>query len=262
MHSEAEIRRAIRPLLDKYGELNTSEVKHHLEEVLVYDEDDKILSVTRNEIMITQRIGNIVAHQQERIKEYSEGFIVDKSCRPAKFIAIEGIGKNKKALSASKINQRKNSAHLFTGRKIDWSKKRERNTETGNMGEEFVYEYEKERVSRFDPSSVGRVLHLSVLQGDGLGYDISSVNEDGSTRRIEVKTTSGGLDTPFYMSKNEKLFFEAYKEDGAYIYRVYDFDKNTRRGRIEILSAEDLFIKYSFDPVTFAVVKKDNEIFY
>ena len=30
MHTEAEIRRAIKPLLDKYGQLNTSEVKQKL----------------------------------------------------------------------------------------------------------------------------------------------------------------------------------------------------------------------------------------
>lgn len=256
MHSEAEIRRAIRPLLDKYGELNTSQVKSCLEEVLVYDEDDKILSETRNEIRIIQRIGNIVAHQQEMVREYTEGFIVDKSHRPAKFIAIEGIGENKKALSTSKIGQRQNKSRLFTGRKIDWSKKRERDSEIGNMGEEFVYEYEKERVSSFDVSSVNRVLHLSIIQGDGLGYDISSVNDDGSTRRIEVKTTLGGLDTPFYMSQNEKLFFETYKDDGTYVYRVYDFDRNTRRGKIEIISANELLTNYNFDPVTFAVTKR------
>lgn len=256
MHSETEIRKAIRPLLDKYGELNTSEIKLHLEEVLTYDDDDKISSSSRNEIMIKQRIGNIVAHQQETVKEYTEGFLVDKKYKPAKFIAIEGIGKNKKALSNSEITKRKNSSHIFTGRKIDWSKKRERDADIGNMGEEFVYEYEQERVNKFDPSSVSRVLHLSILQGDGLGYDISSVNDDGSTRRIEVKTTSGGVDIPFYMSKNEKLFFETYKDDGAFIYRVYDFDRNTRRGKIEIITANALLNDYNFDPVTFAVTKK------
>lgn len=256
MHSETEIRRAIRPLLDKYGELNTSEVKHHLEEVLVYDDDDKIHSKTRNEILIIQRIGNIVAHQQEKIREYSEGFIVDKTKKPAKFIAIEGIGINKKPLSNCKVEKIRNNLNIFTAKKIDWSKKRERDADIGNMGEEFVYEYEKERVSSFDPSSVTRVIHLSILQGDGLGYDISSVNNDGSIRLIEVKTTSHGLNTPFYMSKNEKLFFEIYKDDGAYIYRVYNFDINTRRGKIEVITANELLNNYNFDPVTFAVIKK------
>ncbi len=256
MHTEAEIRKAIRPLLDKYGELDTSEIKQRLEEVLVYDDDDKITSPTRNEIKIIQRIGNIVAHQKSDIMIYDEGFIVDKRVRPAIFTAVSGVGKQKQPISKSSIQTRKNNATKFVGKKVDWSKKRERDEELGNIGEEFIYEYEKDRVFKFDPSSVNRVLHLSRLQGDGLGYDISSVNEDGSTRRIEVKTTSGGLNTPFYMSKNEKLFFETYQNDGAFIYRVYDFDKITRRGKILIITAKDLLSNYNFDPVTFAVTKK------
>lgn len=257
MHSEAEIRRAIRPLLDKYGELSTTEVKEKLSDVLVYDEEDTKLSSTRNEILILQRIGNIPSHQTDAIvKEYAEGFIVDKSYKPAKFVALEGIGESKKPLSKNEINNRKSKAQKFTGRKIDWGIKRERNEDLGNLGEEFVYEIEKERVEGFDPSSLSRVLHLSRLQGDGLGYDISSVNEDGSVRRIEVKTTSGGLDTPFYMSRNEKDFFETYRDDEVYVYRVYDFDHLTRRGKIKVITANELLNDYDFDPITFAVIKR------
>lgn len=58
------------------------------------------------------------------------------------------------------------------------------------------------------------------------------------------------------MSENERLFFETYQEDGAYIYRVYDFDKKTRRGKIEIITAKQLLSDYIFDPVTYIVFKK------
>lgn len=256
MHTENEIRKAIRPLVDKYGSLNTTEVKDKLKEVLVFDEDDKIKSKTRNEILIIQRIGNIVAHQKEQVKIYSEGFMVDKTTKPAVFIAIEGVGDNKRPLSEKAVISRKKKNCAFAGKKVNWSKKRERDEELGNMGEEFVLEYEKDRVAAFDNTSISRVLHLSRLQGDGLGYDISSVNFDGSIRRIEVKTTCGDAQTPFYMTKNEKAFFEAYQNDGAYIYRVYNFDKMTRRGNIEVISAHELLNNYAFDPITFAVTKK------
>lgn len=255
MHTEAEIRKAIKPLLDKYGELNTSEVKQLLHEVLVYDDDDKIMSETRNEMKIIQRIGNIVAHQKEKKRIYEEGFIVDKNYSPAKFIAITGVKNDKKPLSKDKIEERKKMAK-FIGKKVDWGKKRERDEDIGNMGEEFIYEYEKDRVKSFDSTSVDRVSHLSRLQGDGLGYDISSINDDGTTRRIEVKTTTGGIETPFYMSRNEKLFFETYRHDGAFIYRVYNFNKSTRRGKLKIITADKLLNDYVFDPVTFAVTKK------
>lgn len=256
MHTEAEIRKAIRPLLDKYGELNTSEIKQKLNELLIYDDDDKQHSLTRNEIMILQRIGNIVAHQRDIIKIYKEGFIVNKNTSPATFTAIQGIGPNISPISRQIINTRKQKSEQFSGRIIDWSKKRERDDEVGNLGEEFVVEYEKEKVQTFDASSVNRVLHLSKLQGDGLGYDISSIDEKGNLLRIEVKTTTGPVNTPFYMSKNEKLFFETYINENAYIYRVYNFNKNTRRGQILKISAKELLQNYIFDPINFTVTKK------
>ena len=88
-HTEAQIRRAIKPLLTVYGELNTSEVKNLLHTVLEFSEEDNIPSTTRNEVLIIQRIGNIVAHQQETRKIYDEGFVLDKSSRPAKFSLLK-----------------------------------------------------------------------------------------------------------------------------------------------------------------------------
>lgn len=256
MHSEGDIRKAVRLLLDKYGEINITEAKEMLHEVLEYDEEDKELSLSRNEIKILQRIGNIASHQVDEQKVYKEGFILDKKYEPARFTAVTGIGDSKKKISKKQVNERKKKSRTFKGRKVNWGELREKNDDLGNLGEEFVLEYEQERVFEFDPTSITSVLHLSRLQGDGLGYDISSINEDGTIRRIEVKTTSSGLNTPFFMSKNEKLFFETYKDDSVYLYRVYDFDKLTRRGKIEIIDAETLLNDYDFNPITFAVVKK------
>lgn len=257
MHSEAEIRRAIKPLLDKYGQLNTSEVKQRLNEVLVFDDDDKVMSTTRNEMLIIQRIGNIVAHQSDAIGKYEEGFIVDKTHRPALFTAVTGVAKkNLKPISVIEIKKRKQRSRTFVGRDVDWAKKYEDNQEIGNKGEEFVYQYERDKVATFSKDDVERVQHLSKLQGDGLGYDISSIDKDGNILRIEVKTTSGPEDSVFYMSRNEKSFFEEYEDDGAVIYRVYNFDRNTRRGKINVISASELLRDYNFDPVTYAVTKK------
>ena len=257
MHSEAEIRRAIKPLLDKYGQLNTSEIKQKLDKVLIFDDEDRQMSKTRNEMLIIQRIGNIVAHQQETIKIYDEGFACDKSSRPALFTAVTGISNRGLApISDIEINKRMRKSKVFIGRDIDWAKKYEDNQEIGNLGEEFVYQYERDKVASFSKEDVERVRHLSRLQGDGLGYDISSIDEQGNILRIEVKTTSGEDDNIFYMSKNEKTFFEQYKDDGAIIYRVYNFDKITRRGKIKKITANELLNNYIFDPVTFAVRKK------
>lgn len=259
MHSEGDIRKAVRLLLDKYGEINITEVKEMLHEVLEYDEEDKEISSSRNEIKILQRIGNIASHQVGEQKIYKEGFILDKKYEPARFTAVIGTGNSKKKISKNQVDARKRKSRAFKGRKVNWGELREKNDDIGNLGEEFVLEYEQERVYEFDPTSVTSVLHLSRLQGDGFGYDISSINEDGTIRRIEVKTTSGGLNTPFFMSRNEKLFFETYKDDSVYLYRVYDFDKLTRRGKIKIINAITLFNEYDFNPVTFAVTRKEDK---
>lgn len=261
MHTEGQIRAAIRPLIEMYGELTTSEIKQQIEEVLILDDDDKIKSETRNEILILQRIGNIVAHQSEEVKIYDEGFIVDKSFRPAKFIAIKGINQEKVKISDNEIRKRKRAARRIETerkvyKKINWNLENERRTALGQLGEEFVLDFEKEKVKNIDSSSVERVIHLSVLQGDGFGYDILSLNELGEPIYIEVKTTVKSEDTPFFMSKNEKSFFE--QNTNVWLYRVYDFNLDSRHGKIKMISSQKLLENYNFDPITFMVSKKQN----
>lgn len=96
-------------------------------------------------------------------------------------------------------------------------------------------EREREFVKSFDSSAVDRVIHLSAKQADGFGYDISSINEKGETVFIEVKTTSGKEETPFYMTINEKSFFEENIHNNAFVYRVYEYDMNTMHGKIKKL---------------------------
>lgn len=257
MHTEAEIRVAIKPLVEFYGEMTTSEIKQHLAEVLDYDEDDKTPSETRNEILITQRIGNIVAHQGEQIKVYSEGFIVDKSFKPAHFFALKGLAGKEQKISDTEIQKRQKKAkerHIY--KKINWELENERRSLLGHLGEEFVFHFEVAKVREFDVSSVYKVIHLSEKQGDGFGYDICSINEKGETVFIEVKTTKGNTETPFYMSKNEKSFFEENIDNNAYVYRVYHFNEDTRRGKIKIISAKELLENYNFDPISFIVIPK------
>ncbi|NQT40444.1 MAG: DUF3883 domain-containing protein [Planctomycetes bacterium] len=54
--------------------------------------------------------------------------------------------------------------------------------------------------------------HVSVTQGDGLGFDIHSYNADDTDRFIEVKTTRYGKYTPFFLTTNELEFAETHRE--------------------------------------------------
>ena len=256
-HTEAQIRRAIKPLLTVYGELSTTEVKNLLHTVLTFDAEDNIQSKTRNETLIIQRIGNIVAHQTSKIKVYDEGFIVDKNYRPARFTLLNPI--SNVVIQPNEVTAIKEKTRRFIGRKIDWEKLRDRNNEIGDQGEEFVLEFEIDRLvetlSLERTIATQNVQHLSRLQGDGLGYDISSINDDGSPRYIEVKTTSGNFNQPFFMSENERRFFEEYG-DSAFIYRVYNFNKETRHGDVRIISASELLCDFNFDTTTWKVTPK------
>lgn len=259
MHTEGDIRRAIKPLVEMYGELDTSGVKQHLDEVLDFDSDDCTPSTTRKEMLIIQRIGNIVAHQGEDVKVYAEGFIVDKSTKPARFIAARGFTGKEKGITEVEITAKKKKSEKSKRRiykDTDWDGKNERRTALGKMGEAFAYEYECNQVKAFAPDSLDKVIHLSVTKGDGFGYDILSLNKAGEPVFIEVKTTTGKKDSPFYMSRNEKAFFEDFKDDNAYIYRVYNFDAETKKGQISKIAAKDLVDSFSFEPVDFIVEKK------
>ncbi|MFW7382177.1 MAG: DUF3883 domain-containing protein [Oligoflexus sp.] len=106
------------------------------------------------------------------------------------------------------------------------------NKELGNLGEKFVYETEKIKLSSIGrPDLAERVKWVSDKEGDGLGYDIESFDENGSVIYIEVKTTNGGINTPYKISLNEieksKIFGESYR-----IYRVFEFSIG---GRIYVL---------------------------
>ena len=241
--------------------MNTSEVKSNIEEVLTFDDEDLIQSETRNEIKIIQRIGNIVSHQNEQIKVYPEGFIVDKSVSPTMFYPAVGTSSAVKPMNITERKKRKTRAesrkNIRKARKRDWLAEQESHSELGALGEEFVFEREKDEVVSFDPGAVCRVIHLSREQGDGLGYDVLSLNVAGETLYIEVKTTEGDVDTPFFMSSNEKDFFEEnINNPNVFIYRVYEFNKASRHGKIKKISAATLFADYEFDPMTYRVRKK------
>ena len=111
--------------------------------------------------------------------------------------------------------------------KIDWAAGEARNRNLGLAGELAVLEHERgglRQAGRHDLA--GRVSHESVERGDGLGYDIRSFTPEGAERLIEVKTTVGGIATPFYVTPRELL--RSQKQPQMFVLaRVYAF--HTRR---------------------------------
>lgn len=108
-------------------------------------------------------------------------------------------------------------------RGVNYLEREARNASLGRAGELFALEVEHRRLWEAGHRDLaGRIEHVSLTQGDGLGYDILSFETDGRERLIEVKTTSFGAMTPFFASKREVVVSEERAADFS-LYRVFKF---------------------------------------
>lgn len=127
--------------------------------------------------------------------------------------------------SVSKTSSIKtNTAHVT--KNIDYLGIYENNKRIGLEGELWVLNHEKERLKQLGINY--NVEHSSIVRGDGLGYDILSVEDDGVTKRyIEVKSTTGSANRPFFFSDNELRVSQQNREH-YYLYRVYGYDEDSK----------------------------------
>lgn len=89
-------------------------------------------------------------------------------------------------------------------RKFDVTERDRANKALGEAGESMVLQAERTRLSVCGREDLaGKVRWVSKEDGDGAGYDVLSYDSDGEKRFLEVKTTRGGIETPFFMSRNE-----------------------------------------------------------
>ena len=266
--SEANIRVYIKALVEEYGELTVTEIDEILRTRLKLDDEDKKLLLNRNDDAFSQKVRNVVSHSGSSPIADKYGFIIDKTQTPAKFYAknapvtiagnIAKLDLEKLVLPAEEIKKRRMRKKKYIARKVDFERIHEENTLLGELGEYFALEWERTRLNDLETSIdvLNEVIHVSKQYGDGSGYDILSKKDaGGSVLYIEVKTTKGGADVPFFMSKNEKSFMEEYSEN-AVIYRVYDFDYSNKCGKVLKITHEELERDYCFEPTTFKVMRK------
>jgi hypothetical protein len=98
-----------------------------------------------------------------------------------------------------------------------------RNRSLGLAGEKFVINFERARlVFAGKDSLAAKIEHTSMVKGDYEGYDILSFEESGAERLIEVKTTKYGLQTPFFVSRNEVETSERHSHEYQ-VYRLFEF---------------------------------------
>lgn len=108
-------------------------------------------------------------------------------------------------------------------RKLDYAAREELNRKLGYGGESWVVGFEKARLTNEGrPDLVQKIDWISDRLGDGTGYDIMSYEASAIARFIDVKTTNGGVLTPFIVTRNE-LEFSEEAEDAFCLYRVFEF---------------------------------------
>ncbi len=151
------------------------------------------------------------------------------------------------ALSITNENKREDKKKISTGNKI----------ELGDEGEEFIFKYEKKRVTTFNARLANKVIALGKQKG--LGYDIQSVvAESGENaefvKYIEVKSTkrvtapdinsTTWFDTlnitrnEFVASQQHGEYYSIYRvyftRDGVIVFVLNNIKKKYENGKIEI----------------------------
>jgi len=124
--------------------------------------------------------------------------------------------------------QEPSPAYTRRATRRDYLERETMNRSLGNAGELFALKFEKWRLAKLGFEKLSeKVEHVSATRGDGLGFDILSFEPDGKERFVEVKTTSFGQTTPFFVSANEAAFARE-KGNQFRLYRLYDFRKMPR----------------------------------
>ena len=129
--------------------------------------------------------------------------------------------------------------------------KLQQNNLVGELGEQFIFENELEKMSsRIKPGF--SVIHSSKEVGDGLGYDIESFDDNYIKKYIEVKTTVATERDAFFLSKNEMNKFQS--ASNLHIYRVINFNLSEGNGDIiKIISKKQLEDEYNIVPSNYLV---------
>jgi hypothetical protein len=155
------------------------------------------------------------------------------------------------------------NAAITTGRhyspiKFDFAENERINKRKGHAGELLVVAHEKKTLIEGNREDLAeKIIHTSVIEGDGAGYDIKSYTLSGEEKFIEVKTTSMGGGTAFFITSKE-LSRSQDNANNYYLYRIYEFEERLNSGKCYILRG-NLLNHLELIPNKFlAVIKNPN----
>lgn len=261
-YTERDLHPYVKRIVEEEGSINTTDLNTKLRDMLILSEDDLEITPGRNDDRFSQIVRNLVRYTaDDNGMLVRKGYIVDKNVKPAVFYAIEQdheIGAIV-AIDERQIRARRTRKRSYNARKVDFERKYEQNRTIGDAGERFALDFERDRLRDLEnlPFNVlDEVVHISHQDGDGAGYDIlSKKDEFGEPLYIEVKTTQGDLNTPFFISINELTFMEEFQEFSV-IYRVYNYNPDTNTAEVEVITYNQLMADFYIDAVTYKVIPR------
>lgn len=135
--------------------------------------------------------------------------------------------------------------------KIDYEIRQKTNSKTGFHGELLIMEYERQKLISAGLDKLAEAVVQVSKEDDSLGYDIRSYDTNKRPLFIEVKTTNGNIDTPFYLSPNELKKSNIYKDQ----YRLARVYKSAGEDKFYILKG-DLSAQLDLHPNSFIAFPK------
>jgi hypothetical protein len=151
-------------------------------------------------------------------------------------LEIQNVSKpeivKEKEIPATELNIKSENKPNFTPIITNHTQNNIENKRIGDLGEIWVLKQEKEFLEKNGEIKLAeKILHSAKNKGDGLGYDILSYHLNGEKKYIEVKTTKGKKNTPFFISRNE-LERSKIEKNNYFLYRVYEYNEETEKGNI------------------------------
>lgn len=199
------------------------------------------------------------------VADFIEGYTKSAEVSNNSIIVYEADNIKDTATSLKKVNVPKNpktssvKSYSKNKTKHDFIKEHIRNTDIGERGEKLVFEEEKkklkEAVNAGKISTMEGLLKWVSLEDDCAGYDILSYDVDTKEPiYIEVKTTTSGKYTPFFMSEGE-INFSKNNASNYKLYRIYNF-KNSIAEYYELLGDISTSTEVQIDAVNYKVTLK------
>lgn len=126
----------------------------------------------------------------------------------------------------------------FRGRTVNFIQNNIDNKRIGDLGELWALKYEIEKLRQVGQHNlIDKIKHTAKDEGDGTGYDIQSFDRNGQKIYIEVKTTKGGKNSTFYITRTE-LERSKIEKENFYLYRLYNYNEKNDTADILIIKGD------------------------